>query len=98
MLSKPMFRKTNSPIHILFACLAITLACTVTASAQDEKLKALIVDGQNNHGNWPQTTELMKNWLEDSNRFEVEVARTGKKGMDENFAPNFSAFHVVISN
>lgn len=41
-----------------------------------EKLKVLIVDGQNNHAVWPKSTVMMKQYLEDSGLFEVDVART----------------------
>ncbi|MEZ6088959.1 MAG: ThuA domain-containing protein [Pirellulaceae bacterium] len=44
--------------------------------ADNAKLKALIVDGQNNHGAWPKTTAMMKKYLEDSGRFTVDVRRT----------------------
>jgi type 1 glutamine amidotransferase len=40
-----------------------------------EKIKALIVDGQNNHAVWPKSTVMMKQYLEGSGLFEVEVAR-----------------------
>lgn len=40
------------------------------------KLKALIVDGQNNHKLWPKTTAMMKQYLEDTGVFHVDVART----------------------
>lgn len=40
-----------------------------------EKLKALIVDGQNNHAVWPKSTVMMKQYLEDTGLFEVDVAR-----------------------
>jgi type 1 glutamine amidotransferase len=46
-----------------------------TCAAQ-EKLKALIIDGQNNHVMWPKTTMMMKSFLEHSGRFTVDVART----------------------
>ena len=39
-------------------------------------IKVLIVDGQNNHGDWPKTTAMMKSYLEDSGRFTVDVARS----------------------
>ncbi len=86
------------PIHFLTTFLATLMMLSLTAFAEGEKLKALIVDGQNNHGNWPQTTEIMKKWLQDSGRFTVEIARTAVKGKDENFSPMFSNFDVVISN
>lgn len=41
-----------------------------------EKKKALIVDGQNNHTVWPKSTIMMRQYLEDTGMFEVEVART----------------------
>ncbi|MBA2114350.1 ThuA domain-containing protein [Bremerella alba] len=65
--------------------------------ADDAKLKALIVDGQNNHGVWPKTTQMMKSYLEDSGKFTVDVATTGKKSTD-GFAPVFKDYDVVISN
>lgn len=43
------------------------------AVAAEEPLKALIVDGQNNH-NWRGTTPLLKKALEASGRFVVDVA------------------------
>ena len=43
------------------------------ASAAEAKIKALIIDGQNNH-NWRATTPVMKKSLEDSGRFTVDVA------------------------
>ena len=30
-----------------------------------EPMKALIVEGQNNHGVWPKTTKMMKRYLEE---------------------------------
>jgi len=55
----------------LFALLLLSLPATAA-----EKLKALIVDGQNNHAVWPKSTVMMKQYLEDSGLFEVEVKRT----------------------
>ena len=39
-------------------------------------LKALIIDGQNNHGAWPKTTFMMKKYLEETTLFTVDIART----------------------
>ena len=46
----------------------------LVASGAD--FKALIVDGQNNHGVWPKTTAMMAKYLQDTGRFSVFVART----------------------
>lgn len=44
--------------------------------AQKKKLKALIIDGQSNHGIWPKTTAMMKDYLEQTGLFTVDVERT----------------------
>ncbi len=64
----------------------------------EEKLSALIVDGQNNHAVWPQTTEMMKKYLEETGLFTVDVARTAPQGTDANFEPEFAKYDVVVSN
>jgi type 1 glutamine amidotransferase len=75
--------------------LSITPAFAAPAA---EKLSVLIVDGQNNHGNWPQTTQMMKAHLEDSGRFTVDVVTHAPSGEDPAFAPTFTDYDVVISN
>lgn len=81
----------------LFALTLLSLAFAFPTFAA-EKLNALIVDGQNNHGNWPQTTQMMKSYLEESGLFTVDVATTAKQGTDPKFAPEFAAYDVVVSN
>jgi type 1 glutamine amidotransferase len=78
-------------------CWAVLLGGGLVAKG-DEPLRLLIVDGQNNHGNWPETTQIMKSALEESGRFSVEVATHAPQGEDASFAPNFAAFDVVLSN
>jgi len=60
--------------------------------------KALIVDGQNNHANWPHTTQMMRKYLEDSGLFTVDVVTHAPKGEDPAFQPAFKNYAVVISN
>lgn len=55
--------------------LGIILACAPGAYSK-EKLKALIIDGQNNHAVWPKSTVMMKQYLEDTGLFEVDTHRT----------------------
>ncbi len=43
---------------------------------QSSKLKALIIDGQNNHYIWPKTTMMMKSYLEKTDLFDVDIHRT----------------------
>lgn len=60
---------------LLIAGLATLAAAQLSAN---EKLKLLIVDGQNNH-QWQATTPLMQAILEDSGRFEVSVSTSPGK-------------------
>ena len=83
-------------IRILALTLLTTLVMTSIASA--EPLKALIIDGQNNHPVWPTTTKMMKKYLEETGLFTVDVATTAPKGTDEKFKPEFKKYAVVISN
>lgn len=83
-------------LSLSWSCLLLfVLAASVFAD--DTKIKALIVDGQNNHGVWPKTTQMMKSYLEGSGKFTVDVETTGKKST-EGFAPSFKDYDVVISN
>lgn len=78
--------------------IVITLFLCATVAADEPKMKALIVDGQNNHGVWPKTTQMMKKYLEQTGMFTVEVATTKPKGTDETYQPEFKKYDVVISN
>ncbi len=55
--------------------LVLSVSFSGRAVAQD-KLKCLIIDGQNNHVMWPKTTMMMKDFLEDSGRFTVDIQRS----------------------
>jgi type 1 glutamine amidotransferase len=56
--------------------IAATMLIATVASPAAEKLKALIVDGQNNHVVWPKSTIIMRDYLNRTGRFEVDIART----------------------
>ena len=72
--------------------LLLTLLALPISELSAETLRALIVDGQNNHKNWPETTQMMKKYLEDTGRFTVDVLTTTRaKGTDPNFKPEFKS-------
>ena len=55
----------------------MSLLCVLAVSIPVEaKIKALIVDGQNNHAVWPKSTIMMKQYLEETDLFSVDIART----------------------
>lgn len=105
--------------YFFLFCVALTSTAffaVQSARAQDtandgKKLRVLIVDGFNPYHEWQVTTPLMKRLLEDSGRFEVDVATVPiPKGYEtstngppppiENldFHPKFSDYDVVMGN
>jgi len=64
----------NSAVYIFF--IAISLSIHFQGFTQKSKLKALIIDGQNNHAVWPKSTIMMKQYLEETGKFEVDIDRT----------------------
>ncbi|MBL9180774.1 MAG: ThuA domain-containing protein [Verrucomicrobiaceae bacterium] len=78
----------------------LLLASAVTLSAAD-KIKVLIVDGQNNH-KWDITTPVLKHALESSGAFTVDVSTSPPKGSPPEawhaFKPDFTAYQAVVSN
>ena len=61
----------KTKVYLLFSLCFFVLAITGEA-----KIRALIIDGQNNHAVWPKSTVMMKQYLEESGLFEVDVDRT----------------------
>ena len=62
-------------IGFLVMCLCVfgSSACSKT---KREIIKVLIIDGQNNHKVWPKSTIMMKQYLEETGMFKVDIART----------------------
>lgn len=82
--------------------LLIFLAATlVTGLSAADKIKVLIVDGQNNH-NWNQTTPVLVNALETAGCFEVSVSTTpdskAPKEAWNDWHPKLSDYAVIVSN
>lgn len=79
---------------IILALFAFSILCPSLFGAT--KLKALIIDGQNNH-DWITTTPAMKWMLEETGRFTVEVF-TATGAITEDRQPKFDAYDVIVSN
>mgnify|MGYP003433738486 FL=1 len=83
----------------LAVCLCMLYMQSTHAQSSREKIKLLIIDGQNNHNNWPQTTQMMKGYLEETGLFTVDIATTAPEGGDMGtFKPDFSHYKVVLLN
>ncbi|MDA7893598.1 DUF1080 domain-containing protein [bacterium] len=84
---------------VLFLILAVFPPLVSRSWAQQgEKMSVLLIDGQNNH-NWKATTPLIKQTLEGTGRFDVDVATSPGTGESmDSFSPDFSKYDVVVSN
>jgi uncharacterized protein len=92
---------------IVFAAFAAAQA-GAAEKTKSGKIRVVIIDGQNNH-QWQQTTPVMKQELEDTGRFTVDVSTSdkadSKKPADWEarmkpvpFPPDLSKYDVVLSN
>lgn len=94
-----MMRITTTLASAIMCSLILALPLRANESeAQPSKLRALIIDGQNNH-DWKTTTPILRQILESSGRFVVKVATSPPAGADmRGFRPRFADYDVVISN
>jgi type 1 glutamine amidotransferase len=77
---------------------ALVLPALVSCSQAADKIRVLIIDGQNNH-DWKTTTPILKQILEHTGRFTVDVATTPPaKGDMQLFKPRFADYKVIVSN
>jgi type 1 glutamine amidotransferase len=80
------------------AGVALAICLVAGVGAKGAPIKALIVDGQNNHA-WAETTPILKKMMEDSGLFRADVATSPPKGRDmRGFKPNFAAYDLVVMN
>lgn len=67
-------------LPLLLLLLAVCIAENALAQSKKREnpriIRALIVDGQNNHNQWPKITFMMKQYLEETGKFSVDVKRT----------------------
>lgn len=74
------------------------LLCFAAAFAAAAPKKAMILDGRNNH-DWRATTPVLKQILEETGLFTVEVVTAPPDNEAlASFAPNFAAYDVIVLN
>lgn len=83
-----MMKKTLLLILLFTGLLTVTLMHGLDAQKSKPKLKALIIDGENNHGVWPKTTMMMKDYLEQTGLFSVDIERTAFTWQGPHFDPS----------
>ena len=85
--------KNISLLPALFIAALFALSCGAASNAQKAagkaKYKALIIDGQNNHDMWPMTTVMMKQYLEETGLYTVDVERTAYTWKGEEYLPKY---------
>jgi type 1 glutamine amidotransferase len=90
-------KRIQLALSVLFSLVVI---CAI-AGAAPEKLKVLLIDGQNNH-NWKSQTPILKPALEMCGLFTVDVSTTPAKKAPkadwDNWKPDFSKYDVILSN
>ncbi len=86
-------------IILLLICLNSLFTYSSQAQRPNKKFNILIIDGQNNHNNWAQTSVMMKGYLEETGMFTVDIATTPQAGKDmSSFVPDFSKYNAVVLN
>lgn len=76
-------------ITILVSILFFSFTFTTLAQKKKSIIRTLIVDGQNNHVQWPKITFMLKSYLEETGRFKVDVQRTKYTWLGEEFIKKF---------
>ena len=76
-------------ISIVLLTLLFLFVSTPLQSQESATIKVLIIDGQNNHDQWPKTTVMLKKQLEESDLFSVDVERSGYTWKGEEFISEF---------
>ena len=83
------------------ALAALVAALSPAAAKPAEKIKVVILDGQNNHA-WQQTTPVLKTLLEGTGRFDVDVATSppqkSTREVMAKFQPELAKYQAVVSN
>ncbi|MHC4192791.1 MAG: HEAT repeat domain-containing protein [Planctomycetota bacterium] len=91
----------NRCVKVLIASFVVVMSFilvgeTLAQQPSTPSLKALIVNGQNNH-NWERSSPVLKRILRQSGLFTVDIATSPPKGGDmRNFDPNFAAYDVIV--
>src|SRR5689334_6496378 len=91
-------------LHWFFSILILAaILAPLNASDTANKIRVVIIDGQNNH-NWRATTPVLKKALEDSGRFTVDVSTNlspkdkSAASAKSSFPPDLTKYDVVLSN
>ncbi len=77
-------------ILLCFAWSTTVIKAQENTAAESKKIRTLIVDGQNNHDQWPKITYLLKREMEGTGLFSVEVERSAFTWKGEAFLKDYA--------
>jgi len=78
------------PFFFSFALISVAVFSQSDKSRSDQKIKTLIVDGQNNHDQWPKTTYMLKHEMEATGLFTVDVERSAFTWKGDDYLQDFA--------
>jgi HEAT repeat protein/type 1 glutamine amidotransferase len=86
----------SGAVMAIVLLLSMLLPPTLVAQNAASPIKTLIVTGQNYH-DWKTTSEILKQILEDTGLFQVDIAASPPARADmSGFQPDFSAYRLVV--
>lgn len=80
----------NRFVKVLFLLALLSVSTLSQAQKGTSLLRALIIDGQNNHVQWPKITFMMKRYLEETGKFSVDVKRTYYTWQGDEFLSSYA--------
>jgi HEAT repeat protein/type 1 glutamine amidotransferase len=93
---KTLKRTIPGAVLALFVLLSMLLSSALNAQNAAPPIKALVVTGQNYHP-WKVTSAALKQILEDTGLFQVDIAVSPPaKASMKSFRPNFAAYKLVV--
>jgi type 1 glutamine amidotransferase len=77
--------------------LVVALMIAAVLTAAGGPVRVMLVDGDNNHRTWPDTSRVMKKILDDSGLFQTTVMTVPRAGIGS-FTPDWTRYQVIVLN
>src|SRR5438128_4970991 len=74
---------------------ALMLAATWSSAAGP--IRVMLLDGDNNHRTWPDTSKVMKKVLDESGLFQTTIVTVPRAEIG-NFNPDWAQYQVLVMN
>lgn len=74
----------------IFFKLLLVSTTVIGQTTEQPKIKTLIIDGQNNHGQWPKISYMLKKYMVDTKLFSVDLDRTAYTWKGEKYIQEYA--------